>query len=657
MVIESMDPPSYPTNLQAPADNPSLRSTSDGESPFDSETTDCYHAVLKYIHDILMEDGLGDKTCMLQDSLALQAAEKSLYDVIGEEYPSSSDHCPPCLIHSNESPDENFTPTRSVQSSVTQTYDSPESMPYLHVETHPFGQFNGVMGSANKSIPYSHSIKFSSMRNVSDPQELEREVMADRIQKNGRNYSSIQTRGRRNHQHDNDGYLEEGRSKKQSSVSESLHLELLDDTYLYNIENGGHIPCPLYCNSPSARNKKFLQSEQSAASDMGTRELANKRETDLWTLLILCAQAAGSGDLKTASGKLKQIRQHSSPLGDANQRLAHYFANGLEARLAGTGMPLSGPITQSSTTAADILKAYELYVTICPFRKMTNMCANRTISRVVDKATSVHIIDFGISYGFQWPCFIYRQSLRPGSPTKIRVTGIELPQPGFRPAERVEETGRRLQRFADRMKVPFEYNAIAQKWETIQYEDLKIDRDRDEVIIVNCMYRLKNLPDDTMVVNSPRDAVLKLIKRINPDIFLHGVSNGSYNAPFFVTRFREALFHYSAFFDMLEATAPREDQERLLFEREMIGRDAINVIACEGTQRVERPEPYKQWHMRNLRIGFRQVPLHQSIIKRVKNIKHYYHKDFIVDEDGQWILLGWKGRIIHAISAWKPVQE
>jgi hypothetical protein len=61
--------------------------------------------------------------------------------------------------------------------------------------------------------------------------------------------------------------------------------------------------------------------------------------------------------------------------------------------------------------------------------------------------------------------------------------------------------------------------------------------------------------------------------------------------------------------------------------------------------------------MRNLRIGFRQVPLHQSIIKRVKNIKHEYHKDFIVDEDGQWILLGWKGRIIHAVSAWKPVQE
>ncbi|CAK7331504.1 unnamed protein product [Dovyalis caffra] len=655
-----MDPPSFPINPQAPASNPSLRTSSDGDSAYNSETNDFSHAVLKYIHDILMEDDLGDKTCMLQDCLALQAAEKSLYDVLGEEYPPSSDHCPPRLDQINESPDENFTQTTRVQSSVLQSFYPPKGIflvPYLHKEMQSFGQFDGAMGSANKSLPYGHSGKFSPLKKASDPPELEEEEVADRIQKNGRNYSSNQTRGRRNHQHDNNGYLEEGRSKKQSSVSESVHLELLDDAFLNSIENGRHISCPLYDNSRRPATKKFLKNEQLTASDMRTRTLANKREMDLGTLLILCAQAAGNGDQKTASERLKQIRQHSSPFGDANQRLAHYFANGLEARLAGTGMFLCGPITQSSTPAADILKAYELYVTICPFRKMTNLFANRTIGRVADKATSVHIIDFGISYGFQWPCFIYRQSLRPGGPPKIRITGIELPQPGFRPAERVEETGRRLKRLADRMNVPLEYNAIAQKWETIQYEDLKIERDRDEVIVVNCMYRLKNLPDDTMVCNSPRDAVLKLIKRIHPDIFLHGVSNGSYNAPFFVTRFREALFHYSAYFDMLEANAPREDQQRLLFEREMIGRDAINVVACESTQRVERPETYKQWQMRNLRIGFRQIPFHQSIIRRVKSIEPDYHKDFIVDEDGQWVLLGWKGKIIHAISAWKPALE
>ncbi|KAJ6984419.1 hypothetical protein NC653_022629 [Populus alba x Populus x berolinensis] len=34
-----------------------------------------------------------------------------------------------------------------------------------------------------------------------------------------------------------------------------------------------------------------------------------------------------------------------------------------------------------------------------------------------------------------------------------------------------------------------------------------------------------------MAYNSPRDAVLKLIKENHPAVFLHGVRNGSYNAP------------------------------------------------------------------------------------------------------------------------------
>jgi hypothetical protein len=35
-------------------------------------------------------------------------------------------------------------------------------------------------------------------------------------------------------------------------------------------------------------------------------------------------------------------------------------------------------------------------------------------------------------------------------------------------------------------------------------------------------------------------------------------------------------------------------------------------------------------------------------------VKKEYHKDFVVDEDGKWILQGWKGRILNALSAWVP---
>ena len=108
---------------------------------------------------------------------------------------------------------------------------------------------------------------------------------------------------------------------------------------------------------------------------------------------------------------------------------------------------------------------------------------------------------------------------------------------------------------------------------------------------------------------------------------------------------------------MFEANLPREDEDRLLFEREVFGREAMNVIACEVTERVERPETYKQWQVRNQKAGFRQLPLKQDIMEEVRTKKLRYHKDFVVGEDGNWMLQGWKGRIIYALSCWKPDQD
>ncbi|PQM38982.1 scarecrow-like protein 14 [Prunus yedoensis var. nudiflora] len=148
------------------------------------------------------------------------------------------------------------------------------------------------------------------------------------------------------------------------------------------------------------------------------------------------------------------------------------------------------------------------------------------------------------------------------------------------------------------------------------------------------MNRLRHIPDETVMVNSPRDIVLKLIKKINPDLFFHGVVNGTYNSPFFVTRFREALFHFSALFDVFEASVPREDERRLMFEKYVYGKEILNVVACEGLERVERPETYKQWQVRNVRAGFKQLPLDQEILKKVKRMLKFmgYHNDFRIDE-------------------------
>ncbi|CAN1231222.1 hypothetical protein LINGRAPRIM_LOCUS1530 [Linum grandiflorum] len=45
----------------------------------------------------------------------------------------------------------------------------------------------------------------------------------------------------------------------------------------------------------------------------------------------------------------------------------------------------------------------------------------------------------------------------------------------------------------------------------------------------------------------------------------------------------------------------------------------------------------------------------KELMEKVRSkMKLWYHKDFVVDQDGCWMLQGWKGRIIYATSCWVP---
>ncbi|OAY61209.1 scarecrow-like protein 9 [Manihot esculenta] len=383
-----------------------------------------------------------------------------------------------------------------------------------------------------------------------------------------------------------------------------------------------------------------------------TRRVKTRKLVDLCTLLLHCAEAVAVNDHKTASKLLMQIRKHSTPCGDGSQRLAHCFANALEARIVGR---TSEAFAASKLPATCMLDAWKLLFSACPFLNTSNFFAFHTIMEVAEKADRLHIIHFGVVYGFPWSSLIQHLSTRPGGPPVLRVTRIEIPEPVFDSATKLEETGSYLASFCERLNVPFEYTAISKKWESIRFEDYKIHR--DEKTIVTCLYRSRNLLDETIDetdINCQRNDILNMIRRMNPSVFIHGIVNGGYNAPFFTTRFREALFYFSSLFDMLEANVSHNVPERMVLEQEIYGKRILNVIACEGSERLERPETYKQWHVRNLRAGLRQLPLKQEMMQNMKEqVKLHYHKDFLMYEDGHWIVQGWKGRILFALSCWK----
>jgi len=529
----------------------------------------------------------------------------------------------------------------------------PNMVAEIFRESESVMQFKKGFEEARKFIPNGDLFTDLEINGLflRDPKEDAKDVLGMTEEKN-ENENHTDGLRRKKSPHLEELALEGFRSNKQSAVySESTASPADFDMVLLNC---GRDESSIRAALHNGESKIVQQNGQAKGGKArGKRQGGKRNVVDLRTLLTLCAEAVAADNRRSAIDLLKQIRQNAPPTGDAMQRLANVFADGLEARLAGSGTQIYKALISRPTSAADVLEAYHMVLTACPFRKLSNFFSDITIKKIAENATRVHIVDFGIMYGFQWPSLIQRLSSRPGGPPKLRITGIDLPNPGFRPAERVEETGRRLENYANTFKVPFEFNAIAQMWDTVQIEDLKIDR--NEVLVVNSLFRLRNLLDETVVVESPRDTVLNLIRKMNPDVFIHGVVNGAYSAPFFITRFREALFHFSTLFDMLEANVPREVPERVLFERDIFGWEAMNVIACEGAERIERPETYKQWQMRIQRAGFRQLPVNREIFTTAKErVQALHHKDFVIDVDSQWLLQGWKGRIVYALSSWKP---
>lgn len=371
---------------------------------------------------------------------------------------------------------------------------------------------------------------------------------------------------------------------------------------------------------------------------------------DIRTILIHCAQAVAANDHKRAGELLKQIKQHASETGDVTQRLAQCFARGLEARLVGMGSQVWQLLRAEHISIVEFLKAHNLCMTACSFNRVMLLFSTMTILQAMVGKRRLHIVDYGMHYGFHWAELLRLLARREGGPPKVKITAIGYSRKGG--PEKIEETGRRLSKCAHELGVPFHFHAIRKEWEEVCIEDL--DKDAEDVLIVNDRFSFNTLMDESIFFDdpSPKDTVLQNIRNMRPDVFIQSILNTSYGSSY-LSRFREALSYYTAMFDIFDAIIPRESKTRVVLEQDVFGRFALNIIACEGADLMERPEKYKQWQARNQRAGLRQLPLEPAIVDVLKDkATRCHHKDFLICEDGQWLLHGWMGRILCAQSAW-----
>ncbi|KAF8665926.1 hypothetical protein HU200_054011 [Digitaria exilis] len=383
------------------------------------------------------------------------------------------------------------------------------------------------------------------------------------------------------------------------------------------------------------------------------RKTSRDDVVDICTLLISCAEAVAGNDHMRARELLKKIKKHASETGNATQRLAQSFTKGLEARLVGARGQIPQSLIIGRPSYVDFLEAYNLYFTACCFNRVAFIFSIMTIMKSMVGKNRLHIVDYGMHFGFQWAGLLRLLATREGGVPEVKITAIGPPKHKSYPAERIEEIGCRLRKCANKFGLPpFKFHTVMKKWEDVSIKDLNIDI--DEVLVVNDLFNFSSLMDESVFFDdpSPRDIVLNNIKKMKPDVFIQGILNCSYGSSF-LSRFRETMFYHMALFDILDATIPRESKSRLVLEQFVLGSCAVNAIAFEGVDLVEHPEKYRQWRARNQRVGLRQLPLKSRIIEVVKDeVMKHHHKDFFISEDGQWLLQGWMGRVLFAHSTW-----
>ncbi|XP_027343733.1 scarecrow-like protein 21 [Abrus precatorius] len=372
---------------------------------------------------------------------------------------------------------------------------------------------------------------------------------------------------------------------------------------------------------------------------------------DLKEMLYTCAKAMAANDMETTEGLMSELRKMVSISGNPMQRLGAYILEALVARMASSGSTIYKSLKCSEPTGNELLSYMHVLYEICPYFKFGYMSANGAIAEAMKEESEVHIVDFQISQGTQWVSLIQALARRPGGPPKIRITGVDDNVSAYARGGGLDIVGKRLSTLAQSCHVPFEFNAVRVPASQVQLEDLELRP--YEAVAVNFAIMLHHVPDESVNSHNHRDRLLRLAKYLSPKVVtLVEQEFNTNNAPF-LQRFIETMNYYLAVFESIDIVLPREHKERINVEQHCLAREVVNLIACEGAERVERHELLNKWRMRFTMAGFTPYPLSSFINSSIKELLENYRGHYTLEERDGALYLGWMDKVLIASCAWR----
>ncbi|XP_075499646.1 scarecrow-like protein 3 [Primulina tabacum] len=388
-------------------------------------------------------------------------------------------------------------------------------------------------------------------------------------------------------------------------------------------------------------------------------------DVKLIQLLLTCASHASSGNLHHADACLRQISRLASINGDSMQRLAVRFASALAVRLVKRwpGLYKSLNINGAASASCDIVRAREIFERTFPCIEFAYAVINRVLFQAMSREHVIHVIDLGSGNPKLWVAFI--RGLHELSdefdhgPPHLKITCIGKDK------EAQERLRAVLVKEAEVLSMPFQFNPVMVDIRDLKMDMLKIEPGEALALISILSLHVLLAEDDRVESHfglSKNDQIkdtkrlnefLEMVKSMSPKVVLLVEQESNHNSNRLVDRFVEGLHYYSAIFDSIDVAFggfSRKDRTTL---EEMFGKEIENIVSCEGMEREERHERFRQWAVRFGKVGIRPIRLwSENMDEALKVVEDYGPSGFKVISEKGSLMICWHDRPIYAVSSW-----
>ncbi|KAF3945411.1 hypothetical protein CMV_028212 [Castanea mollissima] len=337
------------------------------------------------------------------------------------------------------------------------------------------------------------------------------------------------------------------------------------------------------------------------------------QESSLTDLLLMGAEAVEAQNWSLASAtveKLIDLLSNTENGDDSFKGLALFFTQGLNYKSNTSLQMKNEPVAEHTNT----IFAFQMLQELSPYVKFAHFTANQAILEATQGDHEVHIIDFDIMEGVQWPPLMVELAMRKDA--FLRITTIIADQTN---AVNVLQTGRRLKEFANSINLAFMFDQMVIVREE-DYEKIEVGN----TLIANCMIHQLHMPNRS----------LQLVKSFLGEFFC------------------EAFHHYTALSGSLVSSFCGGYKIGFrLIEKELLGiriLDSLKQFPCEKKEKMLWANGFAYLK------GFRRIPLSFSNISQAKSLVSLFGRGYWVQQEKCMLALCWKSRPLTTASIWVP---